>query len=137
VGTGATSLLDQAKEGNMRRVTLMLAAMAVMVSLFAAAAYAAAEIWGTSHRDEIFETNQDDKIYGREGDDYIDARRYDGDQDKAYGNRDEDIISVKDGDEQDYVDGGEDYDKCWADPDEVVVNCEKVNGFPTVTVTVP
>jgi hypothetical protein len=129
VRTGANSLLDLTKEGKMRKVTLMLAAMAVMVSLFATAAYAA-DIWGTSQDDNLFETNQDDKIYGRQGDDYISAIKYDGDRDKAYGNRGDDIISVKDGDDLDYIDGGHDYDKCWADSDDVVVNCEVVNGFP-------
>jgi opacity protein-like surface antigen len=115
----------------MRRVMLMLAAMAVMVSLFAAAAYAA-EIWGTSQNDKLFESNLDDKIYGRQGNDYIDAMKYKNDRDKVYGNRDDDIISVKDDDEEDYVDGGQGYDKCWADIGELdrVINCEKVNGFP-------
>jgi hypothetical protein len=130
VGTGATSLLDQAKEGKMRRVTLMLAAMAVMVSLFAAAAYAA-DIWGTSQNDDLYETNADDKIYGRQGNDYINATKYEGDRDKAYGNRGNDIISVKDGDDLDYVDGGQgNNDRCWVDSDDAYINCEEVNGFP-------
>jgi Ca2+-binding RTX toxin-like protein len=130
VGTGANSLLDQTKEGKMRRVMLILAAMAVMVSLFAAAAYAA-EIWGTSQNDDLYESNLDDKIYGRQGNDYIDATKYEGDRDKAYGNRDNDIISVKDGDDEDYVDGGQgNNDRCWVDSDDRYINCEMVNGFP-------
>ena len=48
----------------MRRVTLMLAAMALMVSLFAAVAYAAT-IVGTDKNDTITETNRDDTIAGR------------------------------------------------------------------------
>jgi hypothetical protein len=116
----------------MRRVMLILAAMAMMVSLFAAAAYAA-EIWGTSQDDDLYESNLDDKIYGRQGDDYISAIKYEGDRDKAYGNRGDDVISVKDGDNKDYVDGGQDYDECFVDPGPTgdrYINCEEVNGFP-------
>jgi hypothetical protein len=61
VGTGATSLLDQAKEGKMRRVTLMLAAVAMMVALFAVVAYAA-EIQGTENKDLLTESNRGDTI---------------------------------------------------------------------------
>jgi hypothetical protein len=56
----------------MRRVTLMLAAVAMMVSLFAVVAYAA-QIQGTNNRESLNETNLDDKIFGRGGDDEIDA----------------------------------------------------------------
>jgi Ca2+-binding RTX toxin-like protein len=113
----------------MRKVTLMLAAMAMMVSLFAVAAYAA-EIWGTGESDKIFETNQDDTIFGRQGNDHIDATKYEGDTDKVEGNRDSDTISVLDGDNQDSVDGGQDFDACFGDPHDTFVNCEMVNGFP-------
>ena len=114
----------------MRKVTLMLAAMAMMVSLFAVAAYAA-EIWGTSQDDDLYESNLDDKVVGRQGDDYISAIKYEGDRDKAYGNRGNDTISVKDGDKKDYVDGGQDFDACFVDiPGDTYINCEMVNGFP-------
>jgi Ca2+-binding RTX toxin-like protein len=129
VGTGANSLLDQTKEGKMRRVTLMLAAMAMIVSLFAVAAYAA-EIWGTAQNDDIYETNQDDNIFGRQGNDYVTAAKYEGDTDKVEGNRDNDTISVEDGDNKDRVDGGQDFDVCVGDPNDVIINCEMVNGFP-------
>ena len=89
----------------MRRVTLMLAAMAMIVSLFAVVAYAA-EIWGTDQNDDIYETNQDDNIFGRQGNDYVTAAKYDGDTDRVEGNRDNDTISVEDGDNKDRVDGG-------------------------------
>jgi len=113
----------------MRRVTLMLAAVAMMVSLFAVAAYAA-EIWGTDQNDKIFENKLDDKIFGRQGNDYIDATKYDGDADHVEGNRDNDTISVKDGDNKDFVDGGQDFDVCFGDTGDTIVNCEMVNGFP-------
>jgi hypothetical protein len=129
VGTSANSPLDQTKEGKMRKVTLMLAAMAVMVSLFAAAAYAA-EIWGTSQNDDIYETNQDDNIFGRQGNDYISAVKYEGDTDKVEGNRDNDTISVRDDDNKDSIDGGQDFDACFVDSGDTAINCEMVNGFP-------
>ena len=113
----------------MRKVTLMLAAVAMMVSLFAVAAYAA-EIWGTDQNDKIFETNLDDKIFGRQGDDYISAIKYKGDADHVEGNRDGDTISVRDDDNKDFVDGGQDFDACFGDPGDTIVNCEVVNGFP-------
>jgi|SRR5215211_6295532 len=113
----------------MRKVTLMLAAMAMMVSLFAVAAYAA-EIWGTSQNDDLYESNQDDKIFGRQGNDYISAVKYKGDADHTEGNRGNDTISVKDGDNKDSVDGGQDFDACFVDPDDTYINCEMVNGFP-------
>jgi hypothetical protein len=129
VGTSANSPLDQTKEGKMRKVTLMLAAMAVMVSLFAAAAYAA-EIWGTSQNDDIYETNQDDSIFGRQGNDDISAVKYEGDTDKVEGNRDNDTISVRDDDNKDSIDGGQDFDACFVDSGDTYINCEMVNGFP-------
>ena len=120
----------------MRRVTLMLAAMAVMVALFAAAAYAA-EIWGTEANDTILESKQDDRIFGRQGGDKIFANLYgpdgliretDADRDKAYGNRGPDNIYATDGDNEDTLDGGLGHDECFGDDDDVFVNCEEVNG---------
>src|SRR5918993_1651439 len=94
VGTGATSLLDQAKEGKMRRVTLMLAAVAMMVSLFAVVAYAA-EIQGTDNDETLIESERNDTIAGHRGEDTIHAGFYDldatpgdqGDVDLVKGNR--------------------------------------------------
>jgi|SRR5215218_1105662 len=123
---GATSLLDQAKEGNMRRVTLMLAAMALMVSLFAVVAYAAttATIEGTDKSDILTESNRDDKIYGHGGPDTINAalpppaetlQANDGDRDWVKGNQGRDNINVKDNDDDDWVSGGKGYDTCTGD----------------------
>jgi hypothetical protein len=128
VGTGATSLLDQTKEGKMRRVTLMLAAMAVMVSLFAVAAYAA-EINGTEEGEIILETDEDDQIFGRQGGDKIFANIYDHDKDAVDGNRHDDVIRVDDGDNEDTVIGGEGFDRCWGDEGDEL-DCERVNGAP-------
>jgi hypothetical protein len=112
----------------MRRVMLMVAAMAVMVSLFAAAAYAA-DIWGTESNDTLLESKQDDKIFGRQGDDEIFASIYRGDKDSVEGNRHDDIIRVDDGDNEDTAIGGEGFDKCWGDGGDEL-DCEKVNGAP-------
>jgi Ca2+-binding RTX toxin-like protein len=116
VGTGATSLLDQAKEGKMRRVTLILAAMAVMVSLFAAAAYAA-QIEGTVRGETLRESDQNDWITARAGDDFVYAD-FDGDDtDRVRGNRNNDTIYVDDGDDLDHAIGGRgNEDVCFGDP---------------------
>jgi hypothetical protein len=146
VGKGANSLLDQTKEGKMRKVTLMLAAMAVMVSLFATAAYAAA-IYGTSDSDLLLESQLKDKIFGRQAGDDIyaslfgptgelaDGKFTDPDRDKAFGNRGSDYIDLRDGDGKDTAIGGEGRDVCWGDtrpdnPDEL--DCEVENGVETL-----
>jgi Ca2+-binding RTX toxin-like protein len=98
----------------MRRVTLMLAAMALMVSLFAAVAYAAT-IVGTDQNDTITETNRTDTIAGRVGGDNIDASEFMGDTDKINGNRGADEIDVADGDDLDTVMGGKGDDICVGD----------------------
>jgi hypothetical protein len=141
VGTGANSLLDQAKDGEMRRVMLMLAAMAVMVSLFAAAAYAA-DIYGTRAGDILLESQRKDKIFGREGGDEIYASLFGisgemadtgPDRDKAFGNRGGDYIDLRDGDGRDTAIGGEGFDECWGDVGANVggddeLDCEVENG---------
>ncbi len=116
----------------MRRVTLMLAAMGLMVSLFAAVAYAA-QIQGTDRSDELFESNRDDWIAGRASADIIDATKYPliigQDVDKVYGNRGPDVLKTKDGDRVDTVNGGPGRDSCKVDlPGDTYKNCESVNG---------
>ena len=120
----------------MRRVMMMLAAMAVMVSLFAGVAYAA-EIWGTEEPERLLESDLDDNIFGRQGGDKIFANLYgpdgliretDADRDKAYGNRGPDNIYATDGDNEDTLDGGLGHDECFGDDEDVFVDCEEVNG---------
>jgi hypothetical protein len=113
----------------MRRVMLMLAAMAVMVSLFAAAAYAA-NIDGTNQRETLVESDLDDNIHGRQGGDFIAAYLWNGERDVAFGNRGADEIVVDDGDGQDTAIGGRGYDECWGDPNDEL-DCEEENGAPT------
>jgi hypothetical protein len=115
----------------MRRVTLMLAAMAVMVSLFAVAAYAA-EIQGTDNGEILTETERNDMIAGHRGADEINAAFYGigatpgglGDTDKVKGNKGDDFIDAEDGDTRDTVNGGSGVDECLADPGDDVKGCE-------------
>jgi len=116
----------------MRKVTLMLAAVAMMVSLFAVVAYAA-QIDGTLLDDIIKETPRNDQISGRAGDDNIDASFSNknatpagaGDVDHVKGNKGEDTINVDDGDNLDTADGGKNTDTCDADGGDNVINCER------------
>jgi Ca2+-binding RTX toxin-like protein len=99
----------------MRRVTLLLAAMAVMVSLFAVAAYAA-NITGTERSETLRESNQGDWITARAGADLVYAD-FDGDDtDRVRGNRGNDIIHVDDEDDLDRAIGGRGNDVCFGDP---------------------
>jgi hypothetical protein len=114
----------------MRRVMLVLAAMALMVSLFAAVAYAA-NITGTDEGEILLESDVDDQISGLQGEDKIFANVYGHDKDTVEGNRQDDKITVDDGDDKDVVIGGDGFDVCWGDDDEVdQIDCEKVNGAP-------
>ena len=116
----------------MRRVTMMLAAMAVMVPLFAVVAYAA-QIDGTLLDDTIKETQRNDQIAGHRGNDEIQAGFYSlgqtpgglGDTDKVKGNKGDDSINTQDGDGRDTINGGNGIDTCVADAGDEVKNCEK------------
>jgi hypothetical protein len=112
---------------------LMLAAMAVMVSLFAVVAYAA-EIQGTDNDETLVESERNDTIAGHRGEDTIDAGFYgidatpgdDGDVDLVKGNRGEDTLDAVDGDGDDKINGGRGFDECTADTalGDEVVHCE-------------
>jgi Ca2+-binding RTX toxin-like protein len=106
----------------MRRVMLMLAAMAMMVSLFAVAAYAAALV-GTDQPETLSESNLNDTIAGRAGGDTINAFEFMGDTDKVNGNRGADRIDVSDGDNFDNVNGGKGDDVCIGDVGDEL-NCD-------------
>jgi len=101
----------------MRKVMLILAVVAMMVSLFAVVAYAA-EIQGTGNSETLLETQNDginDKIVGHRGEDTILANEGTDDTDKVKGNRQNDIINVEDGDPDDTADGGPGTDICVVD----------------------
>jgi Ca2+-binding RTX toxin-like protein len=105
------------------RVTLMIAAIAVMMSLFAAVANAAT-IEGTRQSDRLIESNRNDTISGRQGGDLIDARRFTDDRDEVFGDRGGDEMSVRDDDGRDTVIGGKGYDVCVGDARDEL-NCEE------------
>jgi Ca2+-binding RTX toxin-like protein len=121
-----------------RRVMMVLAAMAVMVTLFAAAAYAAT-IEGTSQGDILLDSQLNDTIFGRGGGDEIRADAFglegfltcgdppapcDGaDTDVAKGNAGSDFINVDDGDTRDTATGGDGNDFCVGDT-LAELNCE-------------
>jgi hypothetical protein len=122
----------------MRRVMLMLAAVAMMVSLFAAVAYAA-EIQGTDHDETLIESERNDVMRGHRGNDTIDAAFYDldetlpgglGDTDNVKGNRGDDFIYAHDGDPDDTVNGSSGWDECWVNPGDEVKNCEDIHTEP-------
>ena len=106
----------------MRRVVLMLAAMALMVSLFAAVAYAANSV-GTDQGQILLESDRNDTIIGRAGGDIIDASNFKNDADVARGNEGADTIYVDDGDNRDTAIGGKGFDRCFGDPGDDL-NCE-------------
>ena len=114
----------------MRRVTLMLAAVALMVSLFAIAAYAA-DIKGTNNTEELYESNRSDTIKALEGDDFIDATRFAStatreENDRVHGNQGDDTIWVNDGDGDDHAFGGEGDDTCLGDLGDEFSGCETI-----------
>jgi Ca2+-binding RTX toxin-like protein len=112
----------------MRRVTLMLAAVAMIVALFAVAAYAA-DIQGTNDSEDLLESDRSDTITALEGDDFINATTYAStatreENDRAHGNNGDDIIWVNDGDGDDHAFGGEGDDTCLVDPGDEFDGCE-------------
>jgi hypothetical protein len=154
LGWGWTLLKNAKGEKMGRRIPMLLAAMAVMVALFAAAAYAA-QIEGTDRDETLNETNLNDKIAGKDGLDTLIANNFtreqvpnpQGDRDRLSGGRHPDILQATDGDTRDVLDGGKGYDECFGDvltlpttdpttdPDtdqDKFVNCEEENGVVVV-----
>jgi Ca2+-binding RTX toxin-like protein len=137
----ANSLLNKGKgEQQMRRGTLMFAAMALMVALFAAVAYAAT-IQGTNDNDILLESQLNDTIFGRTRGDAIFADIFGpasgdpADRDVAKGNKGPDFIRVDDGDGRDTANGGLGNDTCFSDPNDTLISCETEN--PETTVAEP
>ena len=121
----------------MRRVMLMLAAGAMMVSLFAVVAYAA-DIQGTNNTEILNESNKNDQIHALIGDDTINANVFQGinDRDRAHGNKGDDTINVNDADTRDIAYGGKGTDKCNGELSNAggngdkFISCEFINGVP-------
>ena len=133
----------------MRRVMLMLAAVAMMVALLAVVAYAA-EIQGTDNSETLLESNRGDTIKALKGDDQVNAAVFQvgspqnppipasGDRDRVHGNAgDDNPLNVQDKDGKDIVWGGKGIDHCFVDNADDVGNggdkafgCEFVNNVP-------
>jgi Ca2+-binding RTX toxin-like protein len=129
----------------MRRVTLMLAAMALMVGLFAGVAYAAT-IEGNVDPEILIDGNLDDTIFGRGGGDEIRADAFGPqgflldtprDTDEANGNAGDDLIVTDDGDGRDTANGGNGDDICVIDANDTATSsCEDVFEDPPLTSTI-
>ena len=109
-----------------KRMAIMVTIVALMVAMFATAAYAAT-IHGTNANDALYETPQYDQMYGRGGNDFLDAVVYSGDTDKLYGGRGSDEVNASDGDTSDRLDGGKGIDSCYGDAGDTFVGCEQIN----------
>ena len=109
----------------MRSVTLLLAAMAMLVTLFAAAAYAAT-IVGTGQSETLVESDLDDTISGSGGSDDIIADQFMADRDVANGNAGNDQIRAFDQDDLDTLNGGNGFDLCWGDQGDEFRSCERI-----------
>ena len=104
---------------------MMVAMVAVMVALFATAAYAAT-IDGNDRRNTLIETAGDDLIRGFGGGDVIDANNYGGDEDILRGGEGNDRLLANDGDTLDTVNGGPGFDICVVDARiQIGGGCEK------------
>ena len=106
-----------------RRAPMLLAAIAIMVALFATAAYAAV-ITGTSQSDMLFESQRNDTIDGRGGNDDLHAERFPFDRDDLDGGTGTDELNARDADNRDTLDGGMGFDKCKGDPLDTYISCE-------------
>jgi Ca2+-binding RTX toxin-like protein len=110
----------------MRKTGMLVAMVAVMVALFATAAYAA-NITGNDNANALLETRGDDLIRGEGGGDVIDANNFGGDTDVLRGGSGNDRLLANDGDTRDTVSGGPGFDICVVDArSEVGEGCEKV-----------
>ena len=110
----------------MRKTGLMVAMVAVMVALFATAAYAAT-IEGNDNPNALIETPNDDIIRGFGGGDVIDANNFGGDEDILRGGPGDDVLLANDGDSEDLLFGGPGFDICVVDDrSEIGGGCEKI-----------
>ena len=120
----------------MRKGTTMVALVALMVAIFATAAYAANLIEGNNRNNTLNETSGDDDMFGYKGDDVLKANLFLGvdDVDNAYGGADTDFVYVNDGDSDDFAAGGAGpRDRCIVDDlSEVGNGCERVRVEPPV-----
>ena len=107
-----------------RKGTMMVALVALLVAIFATAAYAQTFI-GDSGNDTFYETPGNDQMYGYGGEDELYAYQYENDVDKLYGGRGNDLVVTLDGDTDDVANGGRGrHDRCFVDPGDEVHACD-------------
>ena len=119
----------------MRRIAILVGAVALMTMLFAGVAFArnfqctTYPCYGTNNDDQIFERGGSirDLIYAGRGDDSVDATLFGGDRDRLFGQRGDDDLNADDGDGRDQLSGGPGLDVCAGDfGDTFGVSCEVV-----------
>ena len=119
----------------MRKIAILVGAVALLTMLFAGVAFAknfqcsTKPCYGTNNPDTIFErggTGVGDIIYGDGGSDHIYANAFGSDADSLYGQRGGDLLNADDGDNRDYLNGGAGTDVCYGDSADVIQNCEVV-----------
>ena len=134
---GSPPSSSQGGEKKMRKVMMMVALVALLVALFATAAFAktfqctSLNCDGTRNPDTISErvgNVNPDNIFGGLGGDVIDARDFFRDEDKLYGNKGSDRLDARDADNLDTVNGGQGVDECFGDADDLFIKCEYING---------
>ena len=108
----------------MRKGTMMVALMALLVAIFATAAYAQTFI-GDSGNDTFYETPGNDQMYGYGGQDRLEAWQEFYDRDKLYGGRNNDYLNADDEDPDDLLVGGRGQnDRCFVDAGDEVKSCD-------------
>ncbi len=118
----------------MRKVMMMGALVALLVALFAAAAFArdfqctTIPCEGTNNRDTITERagNVNDNISGKRGGDTINANVSGNDRDDLFGNRGDDTLNADDGDPFDSLNGGRGTDEGRGDNGDAFTRCEVI-----------
>jgi Ca2+-binding RTX toxin-like protein len=108
----------------MRRPTVVLILMAVMVALLAGVAYAAT-IEGTANDDILRESQRNDQMYGFEGEDDLLADFDGADTDVLRGGRGPDNLIASDGDGRDSLFGSRGYDRCQIDLNDDTSGCNE------------
>src|SRR5215211_2302051 len=121
----------------MRKIALLVGAVALLTMLFAGVAFArnfqctTKPCYGTDNPDTIFERGGDgvgDIIYGMRGGDKIYADRFVLDADTLWGQRGGDLLDARDGDGRDTLNGGAGLDSCFGNATDTFISCEFING---------
>lgn len=121
----------------MRKIAILVGAVALLTMLFAGVALAVNKQCsnkpcnGTNNADTLFERGGNgvsDEIYGHAGADRIYATSFTNDRDILFGNRGDDRLDAEDGDGRDELYGGPGFDRCFGDPGDLYRGCEVING---------